>query len=170
MPGNHIIGNVGLYYTCYQLSRRGWNVMPTARNARGIDIVAYNSGGSCFKGIQVKSLRKRNSVPMGRGLENIMGDFWVIVNDVLEKPNSFVMLPSEVKENVHRGGRDGRVSYWLEPRCSRPFQSSLELPIKSHCGGSIAAIWGIPLMQYVYFLEDMLLSIRAEALPIRPLL
>ncbi len=123
--------------------------MPTARNARGIDIVAYNSDGSCFKGIQVKSLRKRNSVPMGGSLDNIGGDFWVIVNDVLEKPNSFVMLPS---------------------RCSRPFQSSLELPIKSHCGGSIAAIWGIPLMQYVYFLEDMLLSIRAEALPIRPLL
>ncbi|MEL5889712.1 hypothetical protein [Methanothrix soehngenii] len=52
---------------------------------------------------------------MGGSLDNIGGDFWVIVNDVLEKPNSFVMLPSEVKENVHRGGRDGRVSYWLEP-------------------------------------------------------
>jgi hypothetical protein len=48
---------------------------------------------------------------MGRGLENIMGDFWVIVNDVLEKPNAFVMLPSKVKENAHRGERDGRVSY-----------------------------------------------------------
>jgi hypothetical protein len=44
-----------------------------------------------------------------------MGDFWVIVNDVLEIPNAFVMLPSEVKENVHRGERDGRVSYWLQP-------------------------------------------------------
>ena len=89
--------------------------MPTARNARGIDIVAYNSDGSCFKGIQVKSLSKRNPVPLGGILDKIMGDFWVIVNDVLEKPNAFVMLPSEVKENVHRGERDGRVSYWLQP-------------------------------------------------------
>ena len=89
--------------------------MPSARNAHGIDVGAYKRGGSCFKGIQVKSLRKRKSVPMGRGLGNIMGDFWVIVNDVLEKPNAFVMLPSEVKENVHRGERDGRVSYWLQP-------------------------------------------------------
>ena len=89
--------------------------MPTARNARGIDIVAYYSDGSCFKGIQVKSLSKRNSVPMGSGLYNIMGDYRVIVNDVLGKPNAFVMLPTEVKENVHRGGRNGRVSYWLEP-------------------------------------------------------
>jgi hypothetical protein len=115
VPGKNIIGNIGLYYTCYQLSRKGWNVMPTARNARGIDIVAYNSDGSCFKGIQVKSLSKSNPVPIGGGLDKIMGDFWVIVDDVLEKPNAFVMLPSEVKKYVHRGERDGRVSYWLQP-------------------------------------------------------
>ena len=29
-----VVGNVGLYYVCYKLSRLGWNVMPTARNAR----------------------------------------------------------------------------------------------------------------------------------------
>lgn len=39
---SQITGNTGLYYTCYKLSRMGWNVMPTARNARGIDSVAYN--------------------------------------------------------------------------------------------------------------------------------
>ena len=116
MPGNHIIGNVGLYYTCYQLSRMGWNVMPTSRNARGIDIVAYSSDGSCFKGIQVKSLSKSNPVPIGGTLDKIMGDFWVVVNNVLEKPNAFVMLPSEVKRDVHRGEKDGRVSYWLQPK------------------------------------------------------
>ena len=38
MPKPQITGNIGLYYTCYQLSRLGWNVMPTSRNARGIDI------------------------------------------------------------------------------------------------------------------------------------
>jgi hypothetical protein len=115
VPGTQIIGNVGLYYTCYRLSCRGWNVMPTSRNARGIDIVAYSSDGSCFKGIQVKSLSMRNPVPIGANLDKIMGDFWVIVNNVLEKPNAFVMLPSEVKQMVHRGEKDGKISYWLQP-------------------------------------------------------
>ena len=111
----HITGNVGLYYTCYKLSKMGWNVMPTSRNARGIDIVAYNSDGSCFKGIQVKSLSKKNPVTIGPNLDKIMGDFWVIVNNVLEKPNAFIMLPSEVRERVHRGEKDDRISYWLQP-------------------------------------------------------
>ena len=35
-----LTGNVGLYYCCYRLSLLGWNVMPTARNARGVDIIA----------------------------------------------------------------------------------------------------------------------------------
>ena len=54
-----ITANIGLYYVCYQLSRRGWNVMPTARNARGIDIVAYTGSGKGFIGIQVKTLSGR---------------------------------------------------------------------------------------------------------------
>ena len=67
--------------------------------------------GSQSGAVSVKSLSKRNPVPLGGVLDKIMGDFWVIVNDVLEKPNAFVMLPSKVKENAHRGERDGRVSY-----------------------------------------------------------
>ncbi|MCB2110190.1 MAG: hypothetical protein H6895_03065 [Defluviimonas sp.] len=30
-----ITGNAGLNYAAWQLSRRGWHVMPTIRNARG---------------------------------------------------------------------------------------------------------------------------------------
>jgi hypothetical protein len=29
------VGNIGLHYVCYRLSRFGWNVMPTTRNAKG---------------------------------------------------------------------------------------------------------------------------------------
>ncbi len=110
-----IIGNVGLYYTCYRLSLLDWNVMPTARNARGIDIIAYDADASHFIGVQVKTLSKRNPVPIGTKLDNIMGDFWVIVDNVTQEPRAFIMLPSEVKEMVHRGEKDGRVSYWLQP-------------------------------------------------------
>ncbi len=118
MSDSQITGNSGLYYVCYKLSCMGWNVMPTARNARGIDIIAYNSDGSKFIGVQVKSLSKKNPVPLGKSIENdkIMGDFWIIVTDVTsEQPKAFILKPDEVKKGALRGGKEGRFSYWLRP-------------------------------------------------------
>ncbi|HCG7131689.1 TPA: hypothetical protein NJ327_004496 [Vibrio parahaemolyticus] len=111
-----VTGNIGMYYVCYHLSRMGWNVMPTARNAKGIDIVAYNTQGTEFIGVQVKSLSKRNPVPLGTSLDKIMGDYWVIANNVAKEPNVFIMTPEEVKSLAHRGEKDGRISYWLQPK------------------------------------------------------
>ncbi len=111
-----ITGNVGLYYCCYRLSLLGWNVMPTARNARGIDIIAYSRDDVRFVGIQVKALAKRNPVPLGTSLEKIMGTFWIIVNRVTSNPTAYVLLPAEVKERAHRGQKDGKISYWLQPK------------------------------------------------------
>lgn len=111
-----IVGNLGLYWCCYKLSLLGWNVMPTARNARGVDIIAYSSDASRFKGIQVKALSKRNPVPLGGDLSKCMGDHWVIISKVAsETPAAFILDPAEVKELAHRGGKDGKVSYWLQP-------------------------------------------------------
>ena len=111
-----ITGNVGLYYCCYRLSLLGWNVMPTARNARGVDIIAYSADGSRFLGIQVKALSKRNPVPLGPSLQKCTGDFWIIVNKVTSaSPSAFVLKPSEVTKLAHRGEKDGRISFWLQP-------------------------------------------------------
>lgn len=110
-----VTGNIGMYYACYMLSRMGWNVMPTARNARGIDIIAYNKNGTDFIGVQVKSLSKRNPVPLVNSLDKIMGDYWLIINNVANEPNVFVMTPEEVKALAHRGEKNGNVSYWLQP-------------------------------------------------------
>ena len=41
-PATQLVGNVGLYYVCYKLSCLGWNVLPTSRNAKGVDVVIYN--------------------------------------------------------------------------------------------------------------------------------
>jgi hypothetical protein len=111
-----ITGNVGLYYCCYRLSLFGWNVMPTARNARGVDIIAYSRDALRFIGIQIKTLSKRDPVPLGAKVDNLMGDFWIIVNRVASSPTAFVLLPSEVKDLAHRGAKDGRVSFWLQPK------------------------------------------------------
>lgn len=111
-----LTGNVGLYYCCYRLSLLGWNVMPTARNARGVDIIAYSRDAPRFVGVQVKALSKRAPVPLGLSLDKIMGDFWIVVNKVASPtPSAFILLPSEVRERAHRGEKDGRISYWLQP-------------------------------------------------------
>ena len=111
-----IVGNIGLYYVSYRLSQLGWNVMPTARNAKGIDLIAYSLDGPSYVGVQNKSLSKRNPVPLGTSLDSIMGDYWVIVYKVVDSPVAFVMKPEEVRQLAHRGERSNKVSYWLQPK------------------------------------------------------
>ena len=41
-------GNAGLNYVAWQLSRRGWHVMPTIRNARGADLIVTNEDETVF--------------------------------------------------------------------------------------------------------------------------
>lgn len=111
------VGNIGLYYTCYRLSRLGWNVMPTARNARGIDILAYSGDAARTLTIQVKSLSKRSPVPLGQKLDHLFADFVVICRHVIrDQPECFILTPAECKRLVHRGVKGDKVSYWLQPR------------------------------------------------------
>ena len=112
-----IVGNIGLFYVCYRLCRIGWNAMPTSRNARGIDIIAYSPDASRFVGVQVKSLSKVSPVPLGRTLDGIKGDWWINANSAMSAiPSVFIMLPDEVRSRAHRGEKNDRVSYWLQPR------------------------------------------------------
>jgi hypothetical protein len=114
---NQVVGNVGLYFVCYRLSLLGWNVLPTARNARGVDIVAYNQDATKKITVQVKALSKRSPVPLGNKLDHLFADYIVICRNVASgHPECFVLLPDEVRELVHRGEKDGRVSYWLQPK------------------------------------------------------
>lgn len=111
------VGNVGLYFVWYQLSRRGWNVMPTARNARGVDILVYSHDARRKLSIQVKALSRRNPVPLGTDLERLFGDFFIVCRKVAtDAPECFILLPSEVRARAHRGAKDGRTSFWLQPR------------------------------------------------------
>lgn len=89
--------------------------MPPARNARGVDILYYNKDCSEVVSIQVKALSKRHPVPLGTSLEKIMGDYWVIINNEGADPNAFILTPDEVKNLAHRGEKEGRISYWLQP-------------------------------------------------------
>jgi len=94
--------------------------MPTARNARGVDIIAYSRDASQFRGIQIKALSKRAPTPLGTSLEKIMGDYWIIVNRVVTEPAAFVLTPAEVLERARRGEKEGQGS---SAGCSRPMMS-----------------------------------------------
>ena len=98
-----LTGNVGLYYCCYRLSLMGWNVMPTARNARGVDIIAYSRDASRFVGVQVKALSKRNPVPLGTSLDKVMGDFWIIVNKVTTAEELLPTAKARAQKIMSRG-------------------------------------------------------------------
>src|SRR5690242_12506806 len=47
-----LTGNASLYYCCYRLSLLEWNVMPTARNALGVDVIAYSADASASWGFR----------------------------------------------------------------------------------------------------------------------
>jgi len=91
-----LTSNVGLYYACYGLSQNGWNVMPTARNAKGVDIVIYNHDASETRTIQVKSKSKRGTV----NLKNLPADYVIIITKVYKNPEIFIFNKQEmIKRN-----------------------------------------------------------------------
>lgn len=111
------IGNIGLYFACYSLSLYGWNVMPTARNAKGIDVLAYSQSGKKRVLIQVKTLSKKNPVPLGNRIDGMLADFIVVcVRAHPREPDCFVLTPDEVVRLAHKGEKDGKTSYWLQPK------------------------------------------------------
>ncbi|MEO1466705.1 MAG: hypothetical protein AAFR89_10885 [Cyanobacteria bacterium J06633_1] len=90
--------------------------MPTVRNARGVDAIAYSCDATRFISVQIKALSKKAPVPLGKSLDKIMGDFWVVVNNVATDPTPYILTPDEVRSMAHRGEKEGRISYWLQPR------------------------------------------------------
>ncbi len=76
--------------------------MPTARNAVGVDILAYSNDGKRKISIQVKSLSKRSAVYTGEKRKWI-ADYLVIVRNVLEeKPKIFVIRIQELLKNWNK--------------------------------------------------------------------
>jgi hypothetical protein len=108
-----VIGNVGMYFAAYRLSRMGWNVMPTARNAHGVDLLAYDANAEHFLGFQVKALSRRTAVPLGNSVDKLLGNWWIIVAKVATEPECFIMKPDEVRNLAVRNEKDGQASYWL---------------------------------------------------------
>lgn len=129
-PSNQIVGNVGLYYVCYELSKRGWNVLPTSRNTKGIDIIIFSEKAKRTHTIQVKSLSKENPVPLGNSLENLFAEYLIICRRVLdEKPEIFIANIEELKNGgvIHEGVKNNKKSYWLQPKAYEEFENKWDV-------------------------------------------
>ena len=93
--------------------------MATSRNARGIDLLAYDTDASRFLGSQIKTLSKKNgAVPLGlHAPDDLLGDWWIIVTNIVritdhENPICFVMTPEEVRKGAVRD-KGGQQAYSL---------------------------------------------------------
>ena len=97
--------------------------MPTARNAKGVDIISYNFDTTKKISIQVKTLSSQTSVLLGNTLDKIIGDYWIIVNNIEKEPQTFILLPNEIKERVQNGKKDGKTTYWIPKNEYKEFQN-----------------------------------------------
>ncbi|MFM0305745.1 hypothetical protein PQR05_37810 [Paraburkholderia sediminicola] len=109
---NSMTGNAGLNYAAWQLSRRGWHVMPTVRNIRGSDLIVTDAEETQFFGVQSKALSKRNAVPLGKSLDSLRSTWWVItVHANADHPICYVLARDEVKRLSTQDANGG--AYWL---------------------------------------------------------
>lgn len=115
---HQLTGNAGLYHVARELSRRGWHVMPTVRNARGADLYAASDDESRVLPIQSKALSKRDPVPLGGSLDNLRSFWWIItIRANSDAPTCYVMTLDEVRESaVCNVNGTGKVSCWLNPK------------------------------------------------------
>lgn len=113
-------GNAALHYAAWQLSRKGWNVMLTARNSKGSDLYCSNDAETVMFGVQSKGLTKRDPVGLGSNLDSLRSDWWIItIRAKTDAPICFIMKLQEVKDLAYHSdatkSRSGAASIWLQP-------------------------------------------------------
>lgn len=95
-----LIGNVGVYHVARELSRHGWNVLLTVRNARGADLYAISQSERLVVPIQVKAhSAKPNDIQLGLYPENLVTPWWVVVAFAgTSEPICYVVSLAEIME------------------------------------------------------------------------
>lgn len=124
-----ITGNIGLYHVACELSRAGWNVMPTARNARGADIYAASEDERIIHPIQIKAhSAKPADTQMGLHPERLVTPWWVFVAHARSPTDicCYVVTLDEVRKLIRRdpGSRTEKPEhecvFWFDRRFYTP--------------------------------------------------
>jgi hypothetical protein len=113
---SQLTGNCALYHVARELSRKGWHVAITSRNARGADLYAASADEATVHPLQSKGLSKRMPVPLGNSLEKLRSEWWIITTFAKDhSPICYVMTLDEVKDRAFRN-ITGTEAYWLPPK------------------------------------------------------
>lgn len=123
-----LTGNIGVYHVARELSRHGWNVMLTVRNARGADLYAASTSERLVCPIQVKAhSEKPQDVNLGLYPERLVTPWWVFVGFATStEPACYVVSLAEIRDRMLRdpGTRSCKAehdrTYWFDRRYYTP--------------------------------------------------
>jgi len=109
-----LVRNAGVFYVCHRLSQMGWNASPTTHYSSGPNVVIDSEDGERTWRLKVRSLSKRDPVPLGKD-PHIDAD-WVVVCTLVRtnSPRCYVLTPDEVSGLTTRDKRGP--NHWLEQR------------------------------------------------------
>ena len=92
-PDQQLTGMAGEFLTVGKLFKRGYQASVTFGNAKGIDVLVYNSKIEKSFNVQVKTLRRKNCFPIRK--ENLKPDhiyIFILLHD-FNDPEEFFILP-----------------------------------------------------------------------------
>ncbi|RYM14156.1 hypothetical protein [Sphingobium cupriresistens] len=123
-----LTGNAGVHHVARELSRHGWNVMLTVRNAREADLYAVSQCERIVHSIQVKAHSPTpNDVRLGLQPEAIVTPWWVLIADALSRsPTCYLLSLDEIRQHMVRdpGTRSGKPeaqrAFWFDRRFYTP--------------------------------------------------
>lgn len=87
--------------------------MPTIRNARGSDLFVTNGDETIFFGVQSKRLGKRDAVGLGKRIDDLRSDWWIItIRANSDSPVCYILRLEEVHQLAKQDARKER-KWWL---------------------------------------------------------
>lgn len=123
-----ITGNIGVYHVARELSRVGWNVMLTVRNARGADLYAVSECETIVHPIQVKAHSSEpNDTRLGLTPEALVTPWWVfVVHALSEAPICYIVSLDDIRSRMKRdpgtvsGKPEAECAFWFDRRFYQP--------------------------------------------------
>ena len=101
-------------YVCDTLSEMGWNVEPTARNARGIHLRCTDENGRRMS-IRVHGCNGRTAITTPSIMPR--ADFWIIVRFNSDPPNCYILSHAEIASEryAQKSKKTGITTWWIDP-------------------------------------------------------
>ena len=122
LRSNTITRNTGIYYTCFRLSQKDWNIIVVANGRRELHRVDRDGIQHTLK---IRSLSKEVPAQFPQGLDILDDiDYLVICNNLQGQPKMVILEPETVKRIIHKDWLNDN-AYWLQNadynRCGMTF-------------------------------------------------